>query len=73
MEPADSGKQTLGEEADIIALIRPWSASRTQAYAWFRSEPLPSFGGCTAEALVQTGRAEEMKAYLGRIAMGGFA
>tara|TARA_Y100000031_G_C8064601_1_gene312234 strand:- start:398 stop:526 length:129 start_codon:yes stop_codon:yes gene_type:complete len=41
--------------------------------AWFRSQPLPSFGDKTAEDLAKEGRAEAVKTYLGRIAGGGYA
>jgi hypothetical protein len=34
---------------------------------------LPSFGDQTAEALVKEGRAEAVKRYLDRIAVGGYA
>ena len=44
-----------------------------RAFAWFRSQPLPSFGDKTAEDLVKEGRAEDVKKYLSRIADGGYA
>jgi hypothetical protein len=44
-----------------------------QAFAWYRSQPLPSFGDLTAEDLVKEGRAEDVKAYLNRIGAGGYA
>ncbi|MBT4451256.1 MAG: DUF2384 domain-containing protein, partial [Gammaproteobacteria bacterium] len=44
-----------------------------QAYAWFRSEPIPSFGDLTAEDLVKRGMAESVLEYIGRIAEGGYA
>jgi len=37
------------------------------------SQPLPSFGDQTAEALVKEGRSEAVKRYLDRIAVGGYA
>jgi hypothetical protein len=43
------------------------------AFAWYRSQPLPPFGDQTAEDLVKEGRAEAVKTYLNRIALGGCA
>ena len=43
------------------------------AFAWFRAQPLPSFGDKTAENLVKEGRAQAVKDYLSRIAEGSFA
>jgi hypothetical protein len=44
-----------------------------QAFAWYRAQPIPSFGDQTPEDLVKEGRAEAVKAYIGRIAVGGYA
>jgi len=44
-----------------------------QAFAWYRSQPIPSFGQQTAEDLVKEGRAEDVRRYLSRIAIGGYA
>lgn len=51
----------------------PWAGSAPQAFAWYRAQPLPSFGDRTAEDLVKEGQAEAVKAYLSRIAVGGYA
>jgi hypothetical protein len=53
--------------------VRPWAGSAQQAFAWYRSQPLPSFGDQTAEALVKEGRAASVRRYLDRIAVGGYA
>ena len=58
---------------EIIAQVTPWAGSTEQAWAWFQSQPLPSFGGLTAEALVKQGRIEALKQYIARIEIGGFA
>src|SRR4051794_11991257 len=58
---------------DIVEIINrelPWAGSLPQAFAWYRAEPLPSFGQLTAEDLVKQGRAEDVKRYLSRIAVG---
>lgn len=63
----------LRDLSEILARAAPWAGSMTQAYAWYRSQPLPSFGDQTAEDLVKQGRAEAVKTYLSRIAIGGYA
>lgn len=63
----------LRDVAEIINRVRPWAGSVPQAFAWYRAQPLPSFGDRTAEDLVKEGRAEAVKAYLSRIAVGGYA
>ena len=63
----------LRDMSEIINRVIPWAGSELAAYAWYRSQPLPSFGDATAEELVRQGRAESVRAYLGRIAAGGFA
>lgn len=63
----------LREMTEILNRVLPWAGSQLAAYAWYRSQPLPSFGDMTAEDLVRQGRAEEVRAYLSRIAVGGYA
>ena len=41
--------------------------------SWYRAEPIPAFGGRTAEALVKSGDAAALRDYLDQVAMGGFA
>jgi hypothetical protein len=63
----------LRDAVEIINRVLPWSGSIAQAFAWYRSQPLPSFGDRTAEDLVKAGDAEAVKSYLSRIAVGGYA
>ena len=63
----------LREVSEIINRVIPWAGSELAAYAWYRSQALPSFGDATAEELVRQGLGEKVRAYLGRIAAGGFA
>ena len=63
----------LRDTTEIINRVTRWSGSVGRAFAWFRSEPLPSFGDKTAEDLVKEGRAQAVKDYLSRIAEGGYA
>ncbi len=58
---------------EIINRVQPWAGTVNQAFAWYRSQGLPSFGGMTAEELVKDGRADAVKQYLARINIGGFA
>jgi len=68
-----STQTRLRDMVDILNRVQPWAGSPAQAFAWYRSQSLPSFGDQTAEALVKDGRADAVKRYLDRIAIGGFA
>ncbi len=63
----------LRDTVEIINRVASWTGSTGRAFAWFRSQPLPSFGDRTAEDLVKDGRAQAVKDYLSRIAEGGYA
>ena len=63
----------LRDMVEILNRVRTWSGSPQQAFAWYRSQPIASFGDQTAEALVKEGRAEAVKRYLDRITVGGYA
>jgi uncharacterized protein (DUF2384 family) len=63
----------LRDVVEILNRVKDWAGSPQQAFAWYRSQPLPSFGDQTAEALVKEGRAEAVKRYLDRITVGGYA
>jgi uncharacterized protein (DUF2384 family) len=66
-------QQRLRDTVEIINRVTPWAGSTARAFAWFRSQPLPSFGDKTAEDLLKEGRAEAVLAYLSRLADGGYA
>lgn len=68
-----STQARLRDTVEIINRVAEWSGGVGRAFAWFRSQPLPSFGDKTAEDLVKEGRAEAVKTYLARIADGGYA
>ena len=70
---APSTQARLRDMVEIIGRVLPWAGSVPQAFAWYRAQPLPSFGDQTAEDLVKEGRAEAVKGYLARIAAGGFS
>lgn len=61
------------EMLEIIGRVVPWAGGWIQAMAWYRAEPLPAFGGRTAESLVKGGDAASVRNYLDHIARGGFA
>lgn len=63
----------LRDLAEIINRVLPWAGSVPQAFAWYRAQSLPSFGDRTPEDLVKEGRAEAVKSYLSRLAVGGYA
>ncbi len=63
----------LRDTTEIINRVTEWSGSVGRAFAWFRSQPLASFGDKTAEDLLKEGRAQDVKDYLSRIAAGGYA
>lgn len=58
---------------EILNRVEAVTGSPLAAYAWFRAEPLPGFGGATPDRLVREGRAEDVHAYLDRIMDGGYA
>ena len=70
---APATQTRLREVAEIINRVLPWCGSVPQAFAWYRSQPLPAFGDQTAENLVRQGRAGHVLDYLGGIALGGYA
>ncbi len=58
---------------EILNRVEAVTGSPLAAYAWFRAEPLPGFGGATPDRLVREGRAGDVHAYLDRIMAGGYA
>ena len=70
---APATQTRLREVAEIINRVLPWCGSVQQAFAWYRSQPIPAFGDQTAEELVRSGRSEHLKSYLAGIAVGGYA
>jgi hypothetical protein len=71
---APATQARLRAVAEIINRVLPWCGNSVQqAFAWYRSQPIPAFGDLTAQNLVQQGRAEHVLDYLGGIALGGYA
>ncbi len=63
----------LREMVEILNRVTPRFGSELMAYAWFRSEPLPGFGGMTAMHLLRDGRAAEVTAYIDAVDAGIYA
>jgi transcriptional regulator with XRE-family HTH domain len=65
-----STQARLRDTVEIINRVLEWSGGVGRAFAWFLSQHL---NDKTAEDLVKEGRTEAVKAYLARIADGGYA
>jgi hypothetical protein len=63
----------LREVLEIVIRATDWAGGPGRALAWYRAQPIPAFGGRTAESLVKEGRASAVRDYLDQIALGGFA
>ena len=63
----------LRQMLEILNRVEAVTGSPLAAYAWFRAEPLPGFGGATPDALVREGKADHVHAWLDRITAGGYA
>lgn len=70
---ANRTQQRLGSVVQILNRVLPWTGSVTAAWAWYRSQALPGFGGSTAEQLVKDGYSENVLEYLDEISNGGYA
>ncbi|MGI9285213.1 MAG: antitoxin Xre/MbcA/ParS toxin-binding domain-containing protein [Pseudomonadales bacterium] len=70
---AQKTQSRLRDMVEIMNRVLPWTGNELAAFAWYRSQPLPSFGDKTAKDLVGEGRGEAVKAYLSRITEGGYA
>lgn len=70
---APKAQTRVTEMLEIISRVRDWAGGEAQAMAWYRSQPIPALDGRTPEALVKSGRAHAVRAYLDHFALGGFA
>jgi uncharacterized protein (DUF2384 family) len=61
------------EMLEIVGRVADWAGGKDQAMAWYRAEPIPAFGGRTAESLVKEGKAAAVRDFLDHVAVGGFA
>lgn len=63
----------LREMNEILTRVSAWAGGPEQAMAWYRTEPIPAFGGRTAEQLLKSGQAAALCDYLDSMGLGGFA
>jgi uncharacterized protein (DUF2384 family) len=70
---APKTQSRVKEMLEIVGRVADWAGGKDQAMAWYRAEPIPAFGGRTAESLVKDGKAAAVRDYLDHIALGGFA
>ena len=63
----------LRQMLEILNRVETAAGSPLAAYAWFRSEPLPGFGGATPDQLLREGNADHVHAYLDRVMAGGYS
>lgn len=70
---APKTQSRLREMLEILNRVELHAGSLLAAYAWFRSEALPGFGGMTPDGLVRAGRSGDVHRYLDQVMAGGFA
>ena len=70
---AQKTQTRLRQMLEILHRVEAQTGSELAAYAWFRAEPLPGFGGLTPNQLLRQGRADQVHAHLDRIVAGGYA
>ena len=63
----------LRQMLEILHRVEAQTGSALAAYAWFRAEPLPCFGGLTPDQLLRQDRADQVHAHLDRVVAGGYA
>jgi Protein of unknown function (DUF2384) len=61
------------ETKEIISRVSEWAGGDEEAMVWYRTEPIPAFGGLTAEMLVSSGQFAAVGDDPEGIAIGGFA
>lgn len=63
----------LRQMLEVLNRVEAETGSPLAAYAWFRGQPLQSFGGATPDMLVREGRADHVHTFLDRVTAGGYA
>ncbi len=63
-------QRRLREMVEIVNKVEARFGSVLIAYTWFRSEPLPGFGGRTAMQMVLAGQAELVLDYIDAVDAG---
>lgn len=67
---SDRTQRRLREMVEVLNKVEPRFGSPLMAYAWYRSEPLPGFGGQTAMQLVRDGKVDEVLAFIDAVDAG---
>ena len=70
---ADSFGMSKGQLAETVGRAFAWADGNDEAMAWSGAQPIAAFGDRTADALVKSGHATEVRDYLDHLALGGFA
>ncbi len=70
---APKTQMRLRQMVEILNRVEAHTGSKLGAYAWFRSEALPGFGGMTPDQLVRDGKGDYVHRYLDRVMAGGYA
>ncbi len=70
---AKKTQMRLRQMLEILHRVEDATGSPLAAYAWFRAEELPGFGGMTADQLVRDGKADYVHDHLDRVMAGGYA
>lgn len=63
-------QQRLRGLTEIINKIEPRFGNALLAYAWYRSEPIPGFGGNTAMQMVRAGHQDDVLTYIDSVDAG---
>jgi hypothetical protein len=67
---SDRTQRRLREMVEVLNKVEPRFGSPLMAYAWYRSEPLPGFGGLTAMQLVRDGNVDEVLSFIDAVDAG---
>lgn len=72
-ETARKTQERLRELQELLKLLSPLAGGIHQAYAYYRSQPIPELGGRTAEAMLKSGKSHVVRDFVDHVRMGGFA
>jgi len=67
---ADSFGMSKGQLAETVGRAFAWADGNDEAMAWSGAQPIAAFGDRTADALVKSGHATEVRDYLDHLALG---
>ena len=70
---AEKTQTRLREMLEILSRAEQFTGSPLASYAWYRSESLSRYGGCTPSRLVREGHADYVHEYFDRKQAGEYA